>query len=155
MIGYRRANAADIALIHALLVENASNDGGQIEGTRDALLRYGFGADPLFRAVLAFDSQPLGLSLFFPEYSSWRGAVGVYVQDLYLRPAARGRGIGRGLLAATMQHSADWEPQFLTLMAQRKNAKAQGFYAALGFELRFASDQLILAGEGLAALIAR
>ena len=88
MIGYRRASAADIALIHALLVENASNDGGQIEGTRDALLRYGFGPDPLFRTVLAFDSQPLGLSLFFPEYSSWRGAVGVYVQDLYLRPAA-------------------------------------------------------------------
>lgn len=152
MITFRRALASDVALIHALLVENAINDGGQIAGTTQTLLRYGFGPAPLFRAVLAFDDQPLGLSLFFPEYSSWRGVMGVFVQDLYLRPAARGKGLGRGLLAASMAEAADWQPQFLTLMVQRKNASAQGFYRALGFGLRAPADQLILEGEGLAAL---
>ena len=152
MITCRRADASDAPLIHALLVENATNDGGAIAGSPDTLLRYGFGPQPLFRAVLAFDDQPLGLSLFFPEYSSWRGAIGLFIQDLYLRPAARGHGIGRGLLAASMTESADWQPQFVTLMVQRKNASARGFYAALGFDARDPSDQLILEGEGLAAL---
>ncbi len=155
MIAYRRAVAEDASLIHSLLVENATHDGGQIAGSAETLLRHGFGPQPLFRAVLAFDDQPLGLSLFFPEYSSWRGAVGVFVQDLYLRPTARGRGLGRGLLVATLAHSADWQPQFLTLMVQHKNSAAQGFYAALGFGIRAASNQLILAGEGLTALTAR
>lgn len=154
MITYRRALADDVALIHALLVENATNDGGRIAGSPETLLRHGFGPAPLFRAVLAFGDHPLGLSLFFPEYSSWRGTTGVFIQDLYLRPAARGKGIGRGLLAASLAESADWQPRFLTLMVQRKNANARGFYAALGFGPRDPSDQLILEGEGLAALTA-
>ena len=155
MITYRRALDSDAGLIHSLLVENATNDGGRIAGTPETLLRHGFGPQPLFRAVLALDDQPLGLSLFFPEYSSWRGATGVFIQDLYLRPVARGIGIGRGLRAASLAESDDWQPQFLTLMVQRKNANAQGFYAALGFGPRDPSDQLILEGEGLAALTAR
>ncbi len=154
MITYRRALADDVALIHTLLVENATNDGGRIAGSPETLLRHGFGPQPLFRAVLAYDDQPLGLSLFFPEYSSWRGTTGVFIQDLYLRPEARGKGIGKGLLSASMAESADWQPQFLTLMVQRKNANARGFYAALGFGPRDPSDQLILEGEGLAALTA-
>ncbi len=155
MITCRRALASDAALIHDLLVENATHDGGAISGTPQTLLRHGFGPHPLFRAVLAFDDQPLGLSLFFPEYSSWRGATGVFIQDLYLRPAARGKGMGRDLLAASLAESADWQPQFVTLMVQRKNTGARGFYAALGFGPRDPSDQLILEGEGLAALTAR
>lgn len=155
MIRYRRAEAADAGLIHALLVENARNDGGEIAGTPDTLLRHGFGAVPLFRAVLAFADQPLGLSLFFPEYSSWRGAVGVFVQDLYLRPAARGKGIGRGLLAASLAEAADWQPGFMTLMVQHKNLGAQGFYAALGFTSRAPAEQMILEGAGLDALSTR
>ena len=166
MISYRRATAGDAPQIHALLVELATHDGGQIEGTPATLLHHGFGPDPLFRAVLAFDDQPsgqtlgqtfgqtLGLSLFFPEYSSWRGQAGIFIQDLYLRPAARGKGIGRGLLAASWHHAADWQPQFITLMVQQKNMNAIGFYTTLGFTPRSQSDQLILAGEGLGTLTA-
>jgi GNAT superfamily N-acetyltransferase len=152
LIRYRRALASDADLIHDLLVENATNEGGQIAGSPETLLRHGFGPVPLFRVVLALGDQALGLSLFFPEYSSWRGVMGVFVQDLYLRPSARGRGLGRGLLGASMAEASDWHPQFLTLMVQRKNANAQGFYRALGFILRDASDQLVLEGEGLSAL---
>jgi GNAT superfamily N-acetyltransferase len=152
LITYRRAEADDAALLHTLLTEMASAEGGRIKGSPETLLRHGFGPDPRFRAVLAFDAQPLGMALFFPEYSSWRGQMGLYVQDLYLRPPARGKGLGRGLMAAALDEAADWQPQFLTLMVQRKNTVAQGFYAALGFALRDPSDQLILEGEGLAAL---
>lgn len=154
MITYRRAIASDAPLIHTLLAENATNDGAQIEGTPAALLHHGFGPTPLFRAVLAHDDHPLGLCLFFPEYSSWRGQAGVFIQDLYLRPAARGKGIGRGLLSASWHHAADWQPQFMTLMVQHKNASAHSFYTALGFTPRSKSDQLILAGQGLGTLTA-
>jgi len=95
----------------------------------------------------------LGLVLFFPEYSSWRGQMGVYVQDPYLRSAARGRGIGRALLAQAFKRAADWEPQFLTLIVAKKNINARGFYENLGFSERDSADPLLPAGKGLAALI--
>lgn len=155
MITYRRAEAADAALLHSLLQDMAAGEGGETLGTPESLLRYGFGPEPRFRAILAHEGQALGMAIFFPEYSSWRGEMGLYIQDLYLRPAARGKGLGRGLLAAAWAAAADWEPRFMTLMVQHKNAGAKGFYANLGFTLRDRSDQLILAGEGLAALNAR
>ena len=149
----RSAVAADVPAIHALLVENAANDGGVLAGTEATLLRHGFGASPVFRVVLAEqDGDTLGLSLFFPEYSSWRGRVGVFVQDLYVRPVARGQGLGRALLAASVQAAADWEPGFVTLIVQHKNVAARRFYAAQGFVLREKADLLVLEGEGLARL---
>lgn len=154
----RRAQADDAALIDQLLVEMAAAEGGQIKGSAQTILRHGFGPSPRFRVVLALSDMPLGLILYFPEYSSWRGQMGVYVQDLYLRPAARGLGLGRALLAAAFRDAAadaDWAPEFITLMVAHKNIPAHGFYNALGFAPRDAADPFILAGEGLAALIAR
>jgi GNAT superfamily N-acetyltransferase len=153
---FRKALAADVATIHALLCENAENDGGSIAGTEESLLQYGFRDDPRFRVVLAErDDTALGLALFFPEYSSWRGTMGVFVQDLYLKPAARGLGLGRGLLAASVNAAADWEPTFVTLMVQHNNADARSFYTAQGFTLREKADVLICEGEALTRLIAR
>lgn len=149
----RAAGAGDVRAIHALLVENAANDGGRIAGSEASLLRHGFGAVPRFRAVLAEGADgPLGLSLFFPEYSTWRGTVGVFIQDLYVRPAARGQGLGRALLAASVAAAADWDPDFVSLMVQHHNAAAQAFYAAQGFVLRAQADVQVLEGEGLARL---
>ena len=130
----------------------AQAEGGQIKGSLQSLLAHGFGPSPRFRVVLAEDAAPLGLVLFFPEYSTWRGEMGIFVQDLYLAPAARGRGLGRALLAAAWAEAQDWQPAFMTLMVAHKNHNARAFYAALGFEMRDASDQFILAGEGLGAL---
>ncbi len=154
----RRAGADDAALIHHLLNEMAAAEGGRIKGTPELIARHGFGPNPRFRVVLALAEAPLGLVLYFPEYSSWRGQMGVFVQDLYLGPAARGLGLGRALLAAAFRDAAsdaDWVPEFLTLMVAHKNTAALGFYGALGFAPRDNADPLILAGEGLAALIAR
>ncbi len=153
MIRYRRAGPSDAPLIHALLSEMAEAEGGTLLGSTASLLRHGFGREPRFRAVLAEDGgAALGFCLFLPEYSSWRGAMGVFVQDIYLRPMARGKGLGRGLLAAALSEAQDWEPAFLALMVKRSNAPAIGFYRKLGFELRDSADPMILEGEGLSAL---
>lgn len=152
-IAFRVAVAEDVPAIHALLVENAENDHGDLRGTEASLRRYGFGAEPRFRAVLACEGEDIvGLTLSFPEYSSWRGSVGIFVQDLYLRPHLRGRGMGRRLLAETVRFCADWEPAFVSLIVHHGNAAAQGFYAAQGFVLRERADLLVLEGERLRQL---
>lgn len=150
----RRATAQDADLIHQLLQEMATAEGGQIKGSPQTITLHGFGPTPRFRVLLAEGADPLGLILFFPEYSSWRGQMGVYVQDLYLRPAARGQGLGRALLGAALR-DADWNPAFVTLMVAHTNHAARAFYAALGFVQRDPADPFILAEGSLAALNAR
>ncbi|MDZ4310301.1 MAG: GNAT family N-acetyltransferase [Cypionkella sp.] len=154
MIEYRLAVVEDAALIHAMLSEMADAEGGVIGGGVEALVRHGFGAEPRFRVVLVEERGiALGFCLFLPEYSSWRGAMGLFVQDIYLNHAARGKGLGRGLLAAALAHAQDWQPAFMALMVKRSNILAIGFYGTLGFALRDASDPYILEGEGLNALM--
>jgi GNAT superfamily N-acetyltransferase len=152
-ISFRLAGAKDVPVIHALLVENAVNDHAELRGTEESLRRYGFGEAPRFRVVLACEGDVVvGLTMVFPEYSSWRGRVGIFVQDLYLRPHLRGRGVGRRLLAETVRACADWEPGFVTLIVHHGNTAAQGFYAAQGFVLREQADLLVLEGDGLDSL---
>lgn len=153
MITYRRAVAADAPMIHAMLSEMAGAEGGQIGGGVDALLQHGFGREPRFRVLLAEDQgATLGFCLFLPEYSSWRGAMGVFVQDIYLRAGARGKGVGRGLLAATYAAAQDWQPAFMALMVKRSNLPTIGFYQSMGFALRDSADPYVLEGEALCAL---
>ena len=59
-----------------------------------------------FVVLLAFEGETaIGLSIFFPEFSSWRCSMGVYVQDLYVDSDFRGGGVGWRLLLATLQYS--------------------------------------------------
>ena len=151
---FRLAEKPDAELVQALLAQLAVHDGGVLRGGTDSLIRYGFGAQPMFRVTLALHGdEPVGLALFHPEYSSWRGQVGAYVQDLFVSKAARGAGLGRALLAEVFSASRDWDATFLSLMVQRSNPAAQQFYASAGFERRGNSDWLVLEGDNLAALV--
>ncbi len=148
---YRRAVRDDAALIHLLLSEMAAEEGGQIKGTPDSLIEHGFGPQPRFSVLLAEDPEPIGLVIYFPEYSTWRGALGLYVQDLYLRPAARGRGLGRALIAQALRQ-ANWGAEFVSLMVAEKNQSGRAFYAAIGFAERGTGAPMILAGAEFDAL---
>lgn len=155
MTAIRPARAEDIPTLLHLLTAMAAEDGARIGSTEASLNAGGFGPAPFFRALLAEDdSGPLGMILYFPEYSTWRGEMGLFVQDIYVTPAGRGAGLGRALMAGALAH-ADWSPRFLTLMVARGNAVARAFYAGLGLTPRDDADQLILQGQGLAALMSR
>lgn len=151
MIACRPATPADAPTLHALLQALADHDGGGPVGGVETLLAHGFGARPLFHALLAEEAgQALGIILFYPDYSTYRGEPGLYVQDFYVVPQARGRGVGRLLLAEAMAVQ-DWGAAYVTLGVAPGNAAAKRVYAKLGFRAR-GYDFLILDGAGLAAL---
>ena len=68
--------------------------------TADQLTGALFGEAPaLFGHVATVDGDVVGYALWFLNFSTWRGEHGIYLEDLYVQPAHRGRGLGRGLLA--------------------------------------------------------
>jgi GNAT superfamily N-acetyltransferase len=133
----RRATEADVEAMAEMLAALSSEIGYQdsAEGKVQALRRHGFGETALFRAMLADrDGRAMGLAVYFPEFSTYRGQPGVYVQDIYLRPRARAGGLGRRLLGAVVRDAAEWEAAYLRLTVHQGNDKALAFYARLGFQ---------------------
>jgi GNAT superfamily N-acetyltransferase len=97
----RVATEADIPaileLIHALAIYEREPDAVQIGEAE--LRRDGFGPRPLFECLIADDDgEAAGFALYFPIYSTWRGPS-LHLEDLFVQPSHRGRGIGKALLA--------------------------------------------------------
>ena len=149
-VSIRMARAHDAPIIQTMLEALAAAIGepGGIKGTLADLLHHGFGPDPLFNAfIAAINDVDAGMLLAFPEYSSWRGKRGCYVQDLYVDPAYRGTGIARALLARAAQGS-----HYLRLSVSASNHSAAQFYIGNGFTKAHNERMFVLEGAGLAAL---
>ena len=147
---FRTAVAADVPILRTMLQALAEGEGGQTVASEAALLTHGFGRRPLFQAVIAEAEIPLGMAIFYPDFSTHRGEPGVYVQDIFLVPAARGAGLGPRLLAEVMARQ-DFGAQYMTLLVSPANPRATGFYSRLGFRPR-GYEFLILDGAALKAL---
>lgn len=94
----------------------------------------GLCAHPTARAWLAFDAgQPVGVCVGFGGFSTFRALPLLNIHDLAVLPAARGRGIGRALLAAAEAHARATGCCKLTLEVQEDNAPARALYARFGF----------------------
>ncbi len=134
----RAITPEDIPALHQMLQALAAEDQGVITATEVALLAHGFGAQKLFHALI----DAMGMVIYYPDFSTHRGQPGVYVQDIYVAPAARGTGLATALLRGVMQHQS-WAARYMTLGVSPQNARANRFYAKLGFRAR-AYDFLIL-----------
>ena len=96
------ATPADVPLILALIRELADYErmSDHVVATEADVERVLFGERPCAEAVIArVGDEVVGFALFFQSFSTFVGRPGLYLEDLYVRPAHRGRGIGRGLLA--------------------------------------------------------
>lgn len=107
MTHIRFATAADVPQIIAFVRELAAfeREPDAVVATEAMLDAALFGPRPAAEAVIAeaADGAPLGFALFFQNFSTWTGLPGMYLEDLYVTPAARGAGVGKALL----RHLAD------------------------------------------------
>ena len=102
----RKAQSGDLGAILSLIrelaeYERAPND---VVATEEGLRTVLFGAKPAAEVVLAFEENlPVGFAVYFHNFSTWLGRPGLYLEDLFVRPAARGKGYGRALLVHLAQ----------------------------------------------------
>jgi GNAT superfamily N-acetyltransferase len=98
----RPAQASDCALVLAFIRELAEYEKllDRVQAT-EAKIREGlFGARPYAEAIIGeIDGAPCGFALYFHNYSTFLAQPGIYLEDLYVRPAARGHGMGLALIA--------------------------------------------------------
>lgn len=133
----REATAADADVIHALVRQLADITGQQhrFRSNVDDFLKYGFSEDPQFFALLAEkDGTVFGMCLYFYDFSSWRGELGVYVQDLIVDPDANVQGAGRALIQETVRRGHQHGATHLRLTVEQDNENAIRFYEHLGMK---------------------
>jgi GNAT superfamily N-acetyltransferase len=155
MLNIRRAVAADARLILSLVHELAEyeRERDAVVATEDDLLRDGFGTNRRFECVIAeWNGEPAGFALFFYNYSTWHGRAGIYLEDLFVRPRLRGRGIGRALFQYLAQRTIDEELTRLVWQVLNWNEPAIQFYGSLGAEQMSQWQSMRLTGAALKKL---
>ena len=98
-----KASEADVGVVLSLIKDLAAYEkmSDDVVATEDDIRRSLFSASPSAEALIArLGSDAIGFALFFQNFSTFLGRPGLYLEDLYIKPAWRGRGYGRQLLAA-------------------------------------------------------
>ncbi|KQN28662.1 MULTISPECIES: GNAT family N-acetyltransferase [unclassified Sphingomonas] len=154
----RSATRADVGTILRFVRELAAfeREPDAVEATAPMLAEALFGARPAAEAVIAERAEgPLGFAVFFHNFSTWTGKRGLYLEDLYVTPDARGQGVGAALLAHLAGVALDRGCARFEWSVLDWNADAIAFYrkvGAVGME-----DWTIqrLSGDALARLAGR
>jgi GNAT superfamily N-acetyltransferase len=115
----------------------------------ETLVRDGFGSQPKFRSLIAeWDGEAIGYALFFAFYSSWKGS-GIFLEDLFVREAFRGRGIGRALLSEVARIARQEGSFGIRWEVLGWNESAIRFYKSLGGEFFDEWRQVLLEADAL------
>ena len=133
-IALRFATIDDCRLLLAFIRELAAYERAPdaVLASEEDLRTHGFGPQPHFEALIAtLDGEPAGFALFYPDFSTWRGRPGLFLEDLFVREAARGCGVGRRLLSrlAAITVERGWPAIYFNVLHWNP---AQGFYRRLG-----------------------
>jgi len=131
----RPARVKDVSIILQLIrdlaiYERAPDD---VTATEEQLVDVLFGERPAAEVLLAFDGQlPVGFAVYFYNFSTWLGRPGLYLEDLFVKPEARGKGYGRALLVELAKIARDRECGRMEWAVLDWNKPAIKFYRALG-----------------------
>lgn len=139
-----------LQLIHDLAVYEKEPDAvrNTVEGLREAL----FGENPRIFAHIAEDDGGIqGFALWFLNYSTWEGVHGIYLEDLYVRPEARGSGYGKALLQNLARIADERGYARVEWSVLNWNEPSIQFYRSLGALRQEEWSTFRLTGESLAA----
>jgi GNAT superfamily N-acetyltransferase len=151
----RTATPADVPAILRFIRELAlyEREPDAVVATEDDLLRDGWGPTPRFRAMIAeADAEAVGFALYFTTYSTWRGHHGIRLEDLYVTPSMRGKGIGKALLAHLARIAVDEGCPRLEWDVLEWNAPAIAVYERVGAHILNEWRIMRLAEEALQTL---
>jgi len=152
MLTIRPATIDDAALLASLILELAEYEHLAEEAgvNAEAIARDGFGPRPKFRAVIAeLDGQVAGYAVFFEFYSTFQARAGLFVDDIFVRPQFRKKGIGRALLAHVARIA--WQEGYFCMRWEVLdwNTPAIEFYKRLGAEFLDEWKAVMLIGDAL------
>jgi GNAT superfamily N-acetyltransferase len=137
-LAIRRARPEEAGLVLALVRELADYEKllHEVEATEAAIGAALFGSHPrLFCEIAEWQGEPAGFAVWFINFSTFSGRSGIYLEDLFVRPAQRGNGIGKALLAHLARQCVENGWSRLQWSVLDWNTPSIEFYKSLGAEL--------------------
>jgi GNAT superfamily N-acetyltransferase len=120
-----------LTLIHELATYERAAD--MVLATEAELATWLFGASPAATCHVAeLDGEVVGFALWFRNFSTWLAKPGIYLEDLFVRPAARGHGLGKALLMTLVGIAREHGYGRVEWSVLDWNEPAIGFYRSLG-----------------------
>ena len=157
MLHIRAATPDDVSTILALIHDLAEyeREPASAQATEADILRDGFTEPTRFHCLIAeWDGQPAGFALYFYNYSTWRGHTGVFLEDLFVRPPLRGKGIGKALIASVAAAAVAEGCPRMEWAVLDWNTPAIDFYRSFGAVPLSEWTTMRLSGDALPALAA-
>ena len=145
----RPAVPADLPLIASLIRELAEYErlGHLVRFYETELAQYLFGERPAAEVLIGeFAGKAEGFALFFPTFSTFEGRPGIWLEDIFVRPEARGNGLGRALIEAVATFAVERGCARFEWAVLHWNAPSIEFYRAIG--ARMMDDWRIMRMEG-------
>ena len=151
----RRARADEAGLVYNFVRELAAYEklSHEVEATEADIAEALFGDSPvLFCDIAEWDGEPAGFAVWFVNFSTFSGRHGIYLEDLFVRPALRGKGIGKALLVHLANQCVANGWSRLQWAVLDWNAPSIEFYKSLGAVMMDEWTICRLSGEALARL---
>ncbi len=154
---FRTANPKDIPLILSLIKELADYEGllSEVIATEELLQEWLFEKQKAEVMIGEIEDQPIGFALFFHNFSTFLGRAGIYLEDLYVRPAFRGKGYGKAFLKKLAALAVARGCGRLEWWCLDTNLPSIEFYLAMGAEkmqdwtvYRVAGEKLLEMSQG-------
>jgi diamine N-acetyltransferase len=141
-------------LVFALVRELAEYErlSAEIDASEAQIADVLFAREPkLFCDIAEWDGQPVGFAVWFLNFSTFRGRHGVYLEDVFVRPAFRGRGIGKALLAQLARRCVERGYARFEWAVLDWNEPSIAFYKSIGAQVMNEWKICRLSGEALAS----
>ena len=158
MLTIRNATADDVPLILELIRELAEYEklAHLVVVTADDLRRDGFSERPYFHVLIAeWEGEPAGYALYFHNYSTFRGRPGLFLEDLFVRPQFRRKGIGKTLLLHLARIAVEMGCSRFEWQVLDWNTPSIEFYRSLGAVVMKEWLTMRVTGEALTKLAAQ